>query len=163
MTKYGLHPHLTIMVGYYWQTQEQLQQTVSMVRDVMLKGLARTLQVTICTPLDYTPYHTECIEKGVMLTKDYDDHDMSKLIVKTPISHENYYQAIRDMYSLAFHPMFILRQILFLFKFRKRDWQFLFTYGWRAVRRVRQHIFNLTRNSKAEKPSLEETPSPQSA
>ena len=23
-TKYGLHPHLTIMVGYYWQTQEQL-------------------------------------------------------------------------------------------------------------------------------------------
>ena len=51
-TSYGMHPHLTIMVGYYWQTQEMLDQTVSTVRDLMFKGLARTLQVTICTPLD---------------------------------------------------------------------------------------------------------------
>lgn len=50
------------------------------------------------------------------------------------------------MYSLAFHPLFIARQLQFLLTFRKRDWQFLFTYGWRAVRRVRQHIFNLTRH-----------------
>lgn len=148
MTKYGLHPHLTIMVGYYWQTQEQLQQTVNMVQDIMLKGLARTLQVTLCTPLDFTPYHTECIEKGVLLAKDYDDHDMSKLIVRTPVPHEKYYEAVRTMYSIAFRPAFILRQMKFLLSFKKRDWQFLFTYGYRAVRRVRQHIFNLTRGQK---------------
>ncbi len=157
MTKYGLHPHLTIMVGYYWQTQEQLDGTKALVKDLMLKGLARTLQVTICTPLDFTPYHRECIEKGVMLTTDYDDHDMSKLIVKTPIPHDRYYDAIREMYSIAFHPKFILRQLQFLFTFRKRDWQFLFTYGWRAVRRVRQHIFNLTRHQG--KASWEASPS----
>ena len=29
---------------------------------------------------------------------------------------------------------------------KKKDWQFLFTYSVRAIRRVRQHIFNLTRN-----------------
>lgn len=149
LTKYGLHPHLTIMVGYYWQTQEQLDLTVSTVRDLMFRGLARTLQVTICTPLDFTPYHQECIDKGVLLTNDYDDHDMSKLIVSTPIPHEKYYQAIRKMYSISFHPLFIIRQVFFLIHFRKRDWQFLFTYGYRAVRRVRQHIFNLTRNSNA--------------
>ena len=146
MTKYGLHPHLTIMVGYYWQTQEQLDKTVSEVKRLMLSGLARTLQVTLCTPLDYTPYHEECIREGVLLTDDYDDFDMSKLIVKTPIPHDQYYKAVREMYSIAFHPLFILRQIGFLFTFRKRDWQFLFTYGVRAIRRVRQHIFNLTRN-----------------
>lgn len=147
LTKYGLHPHLTIMVGYYWETQEQLDATKAMVKDIMLKGLARTLQVTICTPLDYTPYHRECIDKRVLLTEDYDDHDMSKLIVKTPIPHDRYYEAIREMYSIAFHPKFILRQLQYLLKFRKRDWQFLFTYSRRATRRVRQHIFNLTRNS----------------
>lgn len=147
MTKYGLHPHLTIMVGYYWQTQEQLDRTVAEVKRLMLKGLARTLQVTICTPLDYTAYHEECIRDGVLLTQDYDDHDMSKLIVRTPIPHDRYYKAIREMYSVAFHPFFILRQIQFLFKFRKRDWQFLFTYGLRAIRRVRQHVFNLTRHA----------------
>ena len=149
LTKYGMHPHLTIMVGYYWQTKEQLDKTVSEVRRLMLSGLARTLQVTLCTPLDYTPYHQETIDNKVLLTDDYDDHDMSKLIVKTPIPHDQYYQAVRKMYSVAFHPMFILRQIIFLFSFKKRDWQFIFTYGLRAIRRVRQHIFNLTRNETA--------------
>jgi anaerobic magnesium-protoporphyrin IX monomethyl ester cyclase len=147
MTKYGLHPHLTIMVGYYWQTKEQLDLTVKTVRDLMFRGLARTLQVTICTPLDFTPYHQECIDNGVLLTNNYDDHDMSKLIVKTPLSHDEYYAAIRKMYAISFHPRFLLRQVQFLAKFRKRDWQFLFTYGIRALRRVRQHVFNLTRNS----------------
>lgn len=144
MSKYGLHPHLTIMVGYYWQTQEQLNQTVDYVKSLMFRGLARTLQVTLCTPLDYTAYHEECIRTGALLTQDYDDHDMSKLIVKTPIPHDAYYRAVREMYSIAFHPRFIARQVKFLGTFKKRDWQFLFTYGLRAVRRVRNHIFNLT-------------------
>ncbi len=147
LTKYGLHPHLTIMVGYYWQTQEQLDQTVREVKRLMFSGLARTLQVTLCTPLDYTPYHMECIKEDVLLTDDYDHFDMSRLIVKTPIPHDRYYAAVREMYSVAFHPRFLLRQIQFLFSFRKRDWQFLFTYGIRALRRVRQHIFNLTVNA----------------
>jgi radical SAM superfamily enzyme YgiQ (UPF0313 family) len=146
LTKYGLHPHLTIMVGYYWQTQDQLDKTVAEVKRLMLSGLARTLQVTLCTPLDYTPYHEECIREGVLLTNDYNDFDMSKLIVKTPIPHDQYYKAIREMYSIAFHPKFILRQLRFLLGFKKKDWQFLFTYSIRAIRRVRQHIFNLTRH-----------------
>ncbi len=145
MTEYGLHPHLTIMVGYYWETKEMLQRTVDLVKKIMFSGYARTLQVTLCTPLDYTPYHQETINKNLILTKNYDDHDMSKIIVKTPIPHEVYYQAVKEMYSIAFHPKFIMRQIIFLFKFRKRDWEFLFTYGFRAIRRVNQHIFNLTR------------------
>ncbi|MDA0323208.1 MAG: radical SAM protein [Verrucomicrobia bacterium] len=149
-TKYGMHPHLTIMVGYYWQTQEQLTNTVESVRNIMFSGLARTLQVTLCTPLDYTPYHKECIEKGVLQTDDYNDFDMSKLIVKTPIPHERYYEAVKRMYGVAYHPRFILRQILFLFSGRARDWQFLFLYGWRALRRVRQHVFNLTKAHQAQ-------------
>ena len=155
MKKYGLHPHLTIMVGYHWQTREMLQNTVKYVKKLMFSGLARTLQVTLCTPLDYTPYHQECIDKGVLITKDYNDFDMSKLIVKTPIPHDEYYQAVREIYSIAFHPKFIFRQIMFLATFRKRDWQFLFTYGWRAVRRVRNHIYNLTQNEGGEKQGRE--------
>jgi len=148
MTKYGMHPHLTIMVAYYSQTKEQLDKTVSEVKRLMFSGLARTLQVTLCTPLDYTPYHKECQMAGVLTTDNYDDFDMSKLIVKTPIPHEEYYNAVREMYSIAFHPKFILRQLLFLLGLKKRDWQFLFTYSVRAIRRVRQHVFNLTQASK---------------
>ncbi len=144
MSEAGLHPHLTVMVGYYWQTQQQLRQTVDFVKSLMFRGLARTMQVTLCTPLDYTPYHLECISKDVLLTKNYDDFDMSKLIVKTPIPHSEYYDAVKELYGIAFHPRFLLRQLRFLLTFRKRDWQFLFTYGYRAIRRVRNHIFNLT-------------------
>jgi radical SAM superfamily enzyme YgiQ (UPF0313 family) len=160
LTKYGLHPHLTIMVGYYWETQAMLDQTINQVKHLMFSGLARTLQVTLCTPLDYTPYHQQVIDKGLLLTDDYDDFDMSKLIVKTPIPHERYYDAVREMYKIAFHPKFLFRQAIFLLKFKKREWQFLFTYGWRAIRRVRQHIFNLTVSSDkntASKPKLTTT------
>ena len=146
MSQHGLHPHLTIMVGYYWQTREQLDGTVSFVKSLMYRGLARTLQVTLCTPLDYTPYHQECIDQKVLLTDDYDDHDMSKLIVKTSLPHAAYYQAVRDMYGIAFSPRFVARQVMYLFTWRRRDWQFLFTYSWRAIRRVRNHVFNLTRH-----------------
>jgi radical SAM superfamily enzyme YgiQ (UPF0313 family) len=148
LTKYNLHPHLTIMVGYYWETKEMLDETVNFVRNLMFKGLARTLQVTLCTPLDYTPYHQECIDNGVLIASNYQDHDMSKLIVKTPIPHVEYYRAIKKIYFTAFHPKFILRQIIFLFKFQKRDWQFLLIYSIRAIRRVRQHVFNLTKSNK---------------
>ena len=148
LIKHNLHPHLTIMVGYYWETKEMLNETISFVRELMFKGLARTLQVTLCTPLDYTPYHQECLDNKVLLTDKYQDHDMSKLIVKTPIQHKEYYKAIKEIYFIAFHPKFILRQIIFLFKFQKRDWQFLLTYSIRAIRRVRQHVFNLTQSNK---------------
>ena len=148
LTKYGLHPHLTIMVGYYWETEEMLNDTVELVRDIMFKGYARTLQVTLCTPLDYTPYHQECIDKNLLITSDYNEHDMSKLIVKTPINHDKYYDAVKKMYMIAIHPLFIFRQFRFLFSFKKRDWQFFFTYSLRALRRVRQHIFNLTKANK---------------
>jgi radical SAM superfamily enzyme YgiQ (UPF0313 family) len=147
-TKYGLFPHLTIMVGYYWQTRDQLEKTIATVKRFMFEGIARTLQVTLCTPIDYTPYHQECLDKKALLTDNYDDFDMSKLIVKTPLPHNNYYDAIREMYSIAFHPKFILKQLQFLARFKKKDWQFLFTYGIRAIRRVRQHIFNLTKHQK---------------
>jgi radical SAM superfamily enzyme YgiQ (UPF0313 family) len=147
MTKYGLHPHLTIMVGYYWETKKMLKDTIDLVKKIMFKGYARTLQVTLCTPLDFTPYHLDVINKKIILTNNYDDHDMSKIIVQTPEPHDLYYNAVKELYSIAFHPKFIFRQLLFLFYFRKRDWEFLFTYGVRAIRRVRQHIFNLTRNS----------------
>jgi hypothetical protein len=136
------------MVGYYWETKEMLDDTVNFVKELMFKGLARTLQVTLCTPLDFTPYHQECIDKNLLLTKNYIDHDMSKLIVRTPIEHENYYNAVKEMYFIAFHPRFILRQIIFLFSFKKRDWQFLLTYSIRAIRRIKQHVFNLTKAKK---------------
>ena len=54
--------------------------------------------------------------------------------------------AVKKIYRLAFHPVFILQQLKFLLRFKKSDWQFVFTFGVRALRRINQHIFNLTRS-----------------
>ena len=70
------------------------------------------------------------------------------MITMTMIDHKYYYEAVKKMYLVALHPMFIIRQFMFLFSLRKRDWQFFFTYSIRALRRVRQHIFNLTKANK---------------
>src|SRR3989344_5384401 len=43
MTEYGMHPHMTVMVGYYWETQKMLDQTVKYVEYLMYSGLARRL------------------------------------------------------------------------------------------------------------------------
>ncbi len=148
MSQYGLHPHLTVMVGYYWETQKMLDETVNYVKFLMSNGLARTLQVTLCTPLDYTPYHQECIDKGVLLTRDYNDHDMSKLIVATPIPHDRYYEAVREMYLAGFYPKVMWQHFKLLLNVKKYGFGALFAYGWRAIRRARQHIFNLTKAHK---------------
>ena len=70
MTKYGLHPHLTIMVI---ETLEMLNETVNTVK-IMFK-----MQVTICTPIDFTPF-IETIENKLLLVDDYNDFDMSRVI-----------------------------------------------------------------------------------
>ena len=93
----------------------------------MFSGLVRTLQVTLCTPLDFTPYHIECINK-MLLTDDYNDFDMSKLIVKTPIDHDYYYKAVSEMYAIAFSPKFIFQQIKFLLSFRKKIGNFIYLW-----------------------------------
>jgi hypothetical protein len=54
------------------------------------------------------------------------------------------------MYGIAFHPKFIFKQLRFLVRLKKKDWQFLFTYGIRAIRRIRQHIFNLTKHQNSQ-------------
>jgi len=144
MTKYGLHPHITLMVGYYWQTEEMLKETVNTVRDIMRKGLARSLQTTICIPLDYTPYHQECIDEGVLLTDNYDDFDMSKVIVKTPIPHQKYYEAISDILNVVYDPVFLLRQARFAMSCKEKELRFLTTYGVRALRRIRNVKKSLT-------------------
>ena len=51
------------MVGYYWEDEKMLKETVDFVKELMFSGLARTLQVTLCTPLDYTPYHQNALIK----------------------------------------------------------------------------------------------------
>lgn len=46
-SKAGLEPHITVMVGYPWETLKESYQTIRYARRLLCKGYARTAQVSV--------------------------------------------------------------------------------------------------------------------
>lgn len=110
--KAGLSPHVTIMFGYPWEGENEVQNTVRLGRQLLQKGYAHTLQATVVIPYPGTPLHRECKENGWLQTEDYAEYDMRRPIMKTPIGDERLKEAVQSVYKVAFHPEFLVRKIL---------------------------------------------------
>lgn len=110
--KAGLNPHITIMFGYPWEHEGEIQETVKLGQYLMKKGYADTLQATITIPYPGTPLFYECRENGWLLTEDWDRYDMREAIMKTPVSGDVIQKAVQSVYKVAFNPEFIMHQIL---------------------------------------------------
>lgn len=132
--KAGLSPHITLMFGYPWEDEEQVQNTVCLGRKILKKGWAHTLQGTVLIPYPGTPLYAECKEKGWLLTENYEDFDQRMPVMKTPMGSEKIKQAVQDVYKVAFSPEFILRRIFGIRSFS--DVKFLF----RAAGKVFGHL-----------------------
>ena len=57
--KAGLYPHITVMFGYPWETEEEACNTYRFVRELLRKGLAYTMQVSAVTPYPGTKLYNE--------------------------------------------------------------------------------------------------------
>ncbi|MFA6048914.1 MAG: radical SAM protein [Candidatus Micrarchaeia archaeon] len=110
-SKAGLFPHVTIMIGYPWETKEDAQRTVRLGRFLLKKGFAHTLQATIPIPYPGTPLFKECEQKGWLLTRDWDDYDMRRPVMKTPYPPEEVKKMVQELYKVAYHPEFVARKI----------------------------------------------------
>jgi len=108
----GLSPHVTIMFGYPWETEEEVKNTVKLGRYLLQKGYARTLQATIVIPYPGTPLYYECLEKGWLETENYEEYDMRRSVMKTPIGEEKLKEAVQSVYKVAFNPEFLFRRIV---------------------------------------------------
>ncbi len=109
--KAGLSPHVTIMFGYPWEGEKQIQRTVSLGRMLLKKGYAHTLQATVVIPYPGTPLYKECKEKGWLQTEEYEEYDMRRPVMKSPVGDEKLKEAVQSVYKVAFSPEFILRRI----------------------------------------------------
>ena len=74
--KAGLEPHLTIMIGYPWETLTSAQKTLEEARRLFKEGLADSMQATIVIPYPGTPLFKQCEEQGWLTTKDWNKYDM---------------------------------------------------------------------------------------
>lgn len=110
--KAGLSPHITLMFGYPWEDNEQVQNTIELGRKILKKGWAHTLQATVLIPYPGTPLYKECREKGWLLTERYEDFDQRMPVMKTPMGSEKIKEAVQSVYKVAFNPEFLFRRII---------------------------------------------------
>lgn len=132
--KAGLSPHITLMMGYPWEDEAMVQNTVKLGRKILIKGWANTLQATVLIPYPGTPLHKECQEKGWLLTENYEDYDQRMPVMKTPMGSDKIKEAVQSVYKVSFNPEFLTRRILGI-----RSWsdvKFLF----RAAGKVIGHM-----------------------
>lgn len=122
-SKYGLEPHATCMVGYPWETREEALQTVELAKTLFKKGWIKTLQATLVIPYPGTKLFKECKENGWLRTEDWDDYDMSRPIMKCPISDTDLMAMTRGLYKAALSPQYILRALF------KEDITTIFRYS----------------------------------
>lgn len=117
-SKYGMDPHLTIMMGYPWETYEDAWNTVQFAKRVFKAGYAKTLQATIVIPYPGTMLWHQCKENGWLLSEDYDRYDMREAVMKSPVTGEQVKQLTQELYKVFFEPKYVARQIV---KIRSKD------------------------------------------
>lgn len=112
--KAGLEPHLTIMLGYPWETEEMAKNTIAVAKRCFQKGYVDTMQATITIPYPGTPLYKECVEKDWLLVDpdDYEAFDMRRPVMKIPFSEEKLLEMTQELYSSFFTPQFIIRKML---------------------------------------------------
>jgi len=81
----GLSVHLTMIVGYPWETKEDAMKTFELAKRLMQSGKADILQATILIPYPGTKLWKEAIENDWLLfdSKEYERYDQRESVLKT--------------------------------------------------------------------------------
>jgi radical SAM superfamily enzyme YgiQ (UPF0313 family) len=110
----GLEPHVTIMVGYPWETREDVLATLKFTKMLMEKGWAITLQSTIVMPYPGTKMYEEALENGWFRVdpSDYDRFDMTEPVLKTgDMAAEEVVEVCDSIYKIFLSPKYALRHL----------------------------------------------------
>lgn len=109
----GLDVHLTVMVGYPWETREETRRTIKMARKLMAKGYAEMLQSTVVVPYPGTPLFKMALERDWFNFDpcEYERYDMREAALKAPdMSPEEILKLCQDMYKSFFSPGYMFKR-----------------------------------------------------
>lgn len=132
-TKAGLQPHLTMMVGYPWETREDAYETLKLARYLMHNGLAHHLQATVIMPYPGTPLFDLCQRNGWIRFDEtaYERYDMTEPVcVLTDMDEEEVVRMAGQFYKLFLHPKFLAHQLNHLNSLEDLDYM---TRGAKAI------------------------------
>lgn len=131
----GLNVHVTVMFGYPWEGEAEINNTVELARTLLRRGDAYTLQVTMVVPYPGTPLFSEMDAQKLLLTRDWDEYDMRTAVMKCPVPEAAVKNAVRRVYQAFLHPETVSRRLL-----TTRDPVADIKFYWRGFRSVIGHL-----------------------
>ncbi|MBU2104465.1 MAG: B12-binding domain-containing radical SAM protein [Nanoarchaeota archaeon] len=111
--KAGLTVHLTMIVGYPWETKEDALKTLKLAKRLMQSGKADLLQATVLIPYPGTPLWKEAIENSWLLfePKEYERYDQREPVLKTKDSNPEEVAAVcSQIYNIFLTPSYIYQR-----------------------------------------------------
>ncbi len=139
--KHGLTIHLTMIVGYPWETKEDALRTLRLAKSLMQKGYADILQSTVLVPYPGTGLWKEAVQKGLFRInpKDYGRYDMSEAVLKTQMKPQEVMDICDSIYKIFLTPQYVFQRIKAIKSFD----DLLFTL--RGVKAVLGHLQDFSR------------------
>jgi anaerobic magnesium-protoporphyrin IX monomethyl ester cyclase len=131
----GLQPHITIMIGYPWETKSDALKTVDLARQIFREGLADSLQATVVIPYPGTPLFKECDQKDLLLTKNWDKYDMRQPVMKTDMTPDILNSLVQNLFKGILTPKFIIHQLTSIRSIN--DIKHLFNYSIKYFRKLK--------------------------
>ncbi len=110
----GLEPHITIMVGYPWETRQEALKTLNVAKTLMQKGWAITLQSTVVIPYPGSKLYAEALDNNWFRVdpKNYEQFDMKEPVMKTTeMTPEEVMKLCDEIYKVFLTPKYLLRQL----------------------------------------------------
>lgn len=139
LSKAGIDIHLTVMVGFPWETRKDAENTLSLARMLMNKGWAEMLQSTVLVPYPGTPLYYEGLEKDWFRfdPTDYDRYDMTEPAFKMPdMTPDDVVEYCQRIYKSFLTPSFMLHTMT-----RIRSWNDV-KYVLKGSKAVINHILD---------------------
>lgn len=110
---YGLKVLMTFMVGYPWETEDDVRRTFEAAKKLLLykTHLGDSLQASVVIPYPGTTLHKKAVEQRWFLGDPYDytQFDMSKPVLKSSIDSMAWCDR---MWNLHKHPVFVVKTAL---------------------------------------------------
>jgi len=143
----GLEPHITVMLGYPWESEQMAKNTIELAKSLFKKGYVDTMQATIVIPYPGSHLYKEGLDNGwfVVDPRDYEKFDMRGPVMKTPFPEERLLELTQELYSSFFTPRYLLRKTLSIRSFK--DVKFM-AY---SAEKLLGHLFDFDKSTKSKK------------
>jgi anaerobic magnesium-protoporphyrin IX monomethyl ester cyclase len=135
--KAGLTVHLTMIVGYPWETKKDALKTFRLAKYLMQKGKADVLQATVLVPYPGTPLWKEAKEKNWFIFNplEYERYDMREPVLKTEgCDAKEVAEICGKIYTIFLTPSYVFQRAKNI-----RSWND-FKFNLRGVKAVFGHL-----------------------